>query len=222
MYQQQYRFELTGLSPLIMHWDNIEWADQIEVERTRIKDQEKAKFKAGDDRCPPETWKGYTYNDGKVVIMPSDNIAAMLKKAGARVTLDKKKSFKELTQAAILFDDIGFPFLVGTDLDTIAWSDIDGIGGEFPEQCEQAKALGFQLFAKRAAVGRAKHVRVRPKFDVWSVKGSFTVVEEALTVEKLTEIFGIGGRLIGLGDWRPGSQSSPGPYGRFACELVAM
>ena len=30
---QKYQLTLTGISPLLMHWDNIEWADLLEEQR---------------------------------------------------------------------------------------------------------------------------------------------------------------------------------------------
>ena len=58
------RIELTGKMPLIMHADNIEWADEMEAWRTNPAN--KAKSKAGDDRTPPWRWIGsLNYNDPK-------------------------------------------------------------------------------------------------------------------------------------------------------------
>jgi len=217
MYQQQYRFTLTGLGPAIMHWDNIEWTDIMEEQRSKIKSQDKKNFKAGDDRCPPHTWKGYTYNDGEHIAIPHDNLRSCLMKAGARVELQGKKTYKELTQCAILFDDLYIDFFV--DGKKIPWKPVEAISGTFAEQCATARSLGFRLFAKRAAVGQAKHIRVRPRFENWTAQGTFTVVDEQMKLEVLKKIWQIGGLYIGLLDWRPGSPKSPGPYGRFSVEV---
>lgn len=220
MYEKKYRFAIEGISPLIMHWDNIEWADQMSKERDRIKKDDGANFAAGDDRCPPQTWKGYTYHDGEVLVIPCDNLRATLMKAAVQVIFKKQKTFKELSQSGILFDDAFYPLTFGGK--TIAISAIKKIEGTFAEHAKAVKELGFELFVKRAGVNNKKHVRVRPLFRQWSLGGTFTVVDAQITLEALTNIWGIAGPRVGLCDWRPGSPKSPGPYGRYATELTVM
>jgi hypothetical protein len=219
MYEKKFGFYLKGLSPLIMHWDNIDWADQMEVERTAIKENDKKQFKAGDDRCPPHTWKGYTYNDGEHIAVPNDCLRSCLLKASARVTLSGKKTYKELSQCGVLFDDLFVKFL--NNGEQIPWQPVDKIAGVFAAQSQAVRDLGFALFVKRAAVDRKKHVRVRARFDAWSVEGSLTIIDEQIKDETLRRIWEIAGLYIGLCDWRPGSPKSPGPYGRFAATLKA-
>ena len=220
MFEQRYRFDLEGITPLLMHHDNIEWADQLKIKRDEIKRNDNANFSAGDDRCPPDTWKGYTYNDGDHIVMPMDNLRACLLKAGARVTLANKKTFKELTQCGILFEDFYATFL--NDGQQIKWAGVEKIKGNFAAQSKAAQELGFTLFVKRAAVGTAKHIRVRPRFSTWGVQGEFLVVDEQLTDEVLNSIWHVGGFNIGLCDWRPGSQKAPGPFGRYKAKLTKV
>ncbi len=219
MYEKRYEFTLTGLAPMIMHWDNIEWADQIKDERERIKEDDKANFKAGDDRCPAFTWKGYTYNDGTHICLPSDNIRSCLIKAAAKVTLSGKESYKKLVASGILLDEMYVDMFVNDK--QIPFKGVEAIDGTFKTNADAVKDLGFKLLVKRAAVGQAKHVRVRPLFENWTVKGTFLLVEEQITNKVLKNIWRIAGLNIGLCDWRPGSPKSPGPYGRFSTELVA-
>ncbi len=219
MYEKRYTFTLTGLAPLIMHWDNIEWADQIADERTRIKEDDKANFKAGDDRCPAFTWKGYTYNDLTHVCLPSDNIRSCLIKAAAKITLKNRETYKKLAASGILMDEMYFDLFVGGK--QIPFKGVDAIEGPFKTHLEAVKALGFKLLVKRASVGASKHVRVRPMFDNWVLQGSVVLVEEQITFKVLKEIWSIAGPRIGLCDWRPGASKSPGPYGRFKTELTA-
>lgn len=219
MYEKRYRFELTGLAPMIMHWDNIEWADQIDAERSRIKSDDKANFKAGDDRCPANTWTGYTYNDGKHIALPNDNLRTCIMRGAAKIELKGKETFKKLSQSGILFEEMFIDMFV--DGKQIPFEGVEAIKGTFKQHVDAAKALGFKLLVKRAAIGQAKHVRVRPIFDNWVLKGSFLVVDEQITDKVLKEIWRIAGLQIGLCDWRPGAPRSPGPYGRFSTELTA-
>ncbi len=217
---RKYRYECTGISPLIMHWDNIEWADAMAVERTAIKEKDKKSFSAGDDRCPAHTWKGCVYDDGANVALPTDNLRSCLMRAAAQIELKGKKTYKELSQAAILFDDEFAAMLVAGK--ALSHQQIDDVRGTFSEQAAAVKALGFRLYAKRAAIGQAKHVRVRPRFDLWSFSGTFTVADEQVTKDILDKIWNIAGLYKGIGDWRPGARQSPGPYGRFTTKIVLL
>ena len=61
-------------------------------------------------------------------------------------------------------------------------------------------------------------LRTRAKFDCpWSVVGVADVDEELVDKAQLTAWLALGGRRIGLGDWRP---EKSGFYGRFDVEDV--
>jgi len=219
MYQKEYRFELQAVTPLIMHRDDIFWADYLKEERTRIKAHEKAKFIAGDDRCPVDTWKGYCYHDGERLALPHDVLHAMMIKAGTRVILKNQKTYKQLVASSMLFNEMYIEFF--NNGKPVLWKDIEGIKGTFSQQAKGAVALGFQLLAKRASVGQSKHVRVRPKFDHWTMRGMFLLLDEQLE-EVIHEIWNQAGMYVGGCDWRPGSPKSPGPYGKFAATITAV
>ncbi|MEK6675593.1 MAG: hypothetical protein AABZ47_08065 [Planctomycetota bacterium] len=207
---------LTGISPLLMHADEVQWSDQMSAERSAIKQKDKTAFSAGDDRCPPHTWKGYLYQCGGFVSVPTDNLRKALTRAGARIELKGKQTFKSMAAAGIIFEDFGWPMDAAIDM-----AAIEKISGKFSNQAEAAKKLGIDLFVKRAAIGQSKHVRVRPRFNMWSAQGSVLVVEECLTEDILNRMWQIAGTLIGIGDWRPDC-GAPGAYGRFAVKLERM
>jgi len=216
---RKYEFQCKGDSSLLMHADNIEWSDAIAKERSAIKESDKKAFAAGDDRCPTHTWKGYVYTDlgESQVVMPTDNLRSCLMRAAAQVELKGKKTYKELSQGAIIFDDEFAAMLVAGK--PLPFKSIKDIHGSFAEQAEAVRALGFRLFVKRAVIGQAKHVRVRPRFDDWSVSGTFTVIDDQVSTEIIKKIWGIAGMYKGIGDWRPGARQSPGPYGRFTTTI---
>ena len=81
--------------------------------------------------------------------------------------------------------------------------------------------LGFDLMVKRAKIGMAKHIRVRPIFRAWSASGELCVIDEQITQEVLQNILNCAGSYKGLGDWRPGSKT-PGSYGTFDAEVVRI
>lgn len=208
-------FELTGLMPLLMHWDNIEGGDQLK--EWRQDPANKNQSVPGDDRSPPWTWQTYLYTDGEFVTMPQDNIMGTLMYGGTQVILKKQKTFKELSQSAILIDTEHCEFRHGDKqlpmADVLAMRD-----KPFAKQAETCQKLGFRLFCKRAKIGNSKHIRVRPRFDAWTVRGSLEVSSADLPFDKLEAIFGYAGR-AGLGDWRPNSPKRPGPYGMFKAAL---
>lgn len=209
-------FELTGIMPLLMHWDNIEGGD--ELKEWRQNPRNKNQSVPGDDRSPAWTWHTYLYTDGEHVTIPQDNIMATLMYGGAQVILKKQKTFKELSQSAILIstEHCHFEFSDGKRLpmsEVAAMRDMP-----FKDQLERCKQLGFRLFFKRAKVGNSKHVRVRPRFDAWKVKGELQVMSEDLPFATLETIFNYAGH-AGIGDWRPNSPKRPGPYGQYVPKL---
>ena len=215
---KKYQVALTGVTPLIMHADNIDWQDKIN--KWRKAPMNKSLSVAGDDRSPAFTWIGYLYRslDKSRIVMPSDNVLTCLREGGTKVRIGTgRKSFKVLTQSSIIFSDFELKFTVrGKEvfLNTIsALSSQQEL--DFQKYKDAADALGFELFVKRAKVGESKHVRVRPMFQNWGVDFTIQVTNAALTQEALEEIFYQAGMNSGLCDWRPSSKKSPGPYGRF-------
>lgn len=212
-------FELTGIMPLLMHWDNIEGGDELKEWRQSPKNKNQSV--PGDDRSPGWTWHTYLYNDGEHVTIPQDNIMATLMYGGAQVILKKQKTFKELSQSAILIDTEHclFEFSNGKRLPMSTVAKMRDM--TFAEQAAKCKELGFRLFIKRAKIGNSKHVRVRPRFDQWKVSGSLTVTSEDLPFTTLETIFNYAGR-AGIGDWRPNSPKRPGPYGQYEAKLKLL
>ncbi len=204
-----YRFTLTGFMPLLMHADNIEGSD--ELQEWRRNPANKGMSVAGDDRSPAWTWQTYCYHDGDHIVMPSENVMVALRQAGAQIILKKQKTFKEITQSGLLISTEACEFR--NNGEQIKWSDIVAMREmTFAQQSANAKKLGFTLFAKRARVGNAKHIRVRPKFSKWSVSGEVMVLKPEINDENLTQLFDLAGK-AGLCDWRP-SGKTPGPWGQ--------
>jgi hypothetical protein len=215
---KKYEVTLTGATPLLMHRDNI-----LSGERVKAWSKDPANKKlsaAGDDRTPAWTWIGYCYFDSNVVVMDADNLMAMLRDAGKKCPAARGKgSLKAATQSGIIVDQIGWPIEVKGGA-TIPMASITALQDEndFAKHESLAKSLGFELFVKRAKIGQAKHVRVRPKFDTWSCSGTITVLDESLTTAILQTLFDQAGRYVGIGDWRPGSPAS-GRFGMFTATI---
>lgn len=216
-----YKVVLEGLTPLLMHWDNIEWADQMEEWKSDPRNKKRSK--AGDDRSPAFRWIGSVYHDGESVCIAADNISRCLMEGGAMVPVPggrSGKTFKAQTQSGMKVDEMFVPLIVnGTK--SIPWEPIQALMNEhsFAAHMAAVKTLGFRLFIKRARIGASKHVRVRPRFDQWKVQTQISVWDDQLTETVLTDIFTFSGTYKGLCDWRPGSKT-PGSYGMF--RLVSL
>jgi hypothetical protein len=87
----------------------------------------------------------------------------------------------------------------------------------FTAHREAVAGMGFALFTKRAKIGQSKHIRVRPRFESWSVSGQLVVTDEQITDDVMVSIFKAAGQYKGLCDWRPGSKT-PGTFGMFTAE----
>lgn len=218
MMSKNYAVRLTGQTPMLLHHDNLSWAETM---KAWGKDPANRKNSvAGDDRSPAHRWIGCLYTDNGKLVVPADNLMTVLREGGKRCPTGKgQQTFKSQSQSGIVVNEASWPILV--DDKEIPWSGIEPLIDEpdFARHEEVVKGLGFFLFVKRARIGAAKHVRVRPRFDRWAVQGTVTVLDEMITTDVLENILVFAGTYAGLGDWRPSSPKSPGPYGKFTAEI---
>ena len=219
---RQAQIELTSRMPILLHADNIEFADTMEEWKTDPAN--KAMSKPGDDRTPPWRWIGcLNYDDpdnGKVTI-PSEYVMRSMMDGAAQVLTGKgMKTFKSQSQSGIISTDFHWKFFNGGK--PVLMKDIRKLEKlrTFKEHSDGVKDLGFSLFVKRAKIGANKHIRVRPRFEEWTALGELTIIDDQITDKILGNILDISGRLKGLGDWRPSAPKSPGPFGTFAAKIV--
>lgn len=214
---KKYKVTLTGQTPLLMHKDNITWCER--VKRWQKDPNNKKDSVAGDDRSPAWIWLGYAYHNKAAFVLDSDNLMSMLRDAGKKCpAANGRGSLKAATQSGIQVTELGWPVSVGGKV--VPWEPFAALADEsdFDKHAETAEKYGIELFVKRAKIGAAKHVRVRPKFENWSAAGEILVLDSSLTLPVLRSLFDQGGRLVGLCDWRPGAPAS-GRYGMFAAEI---
>jgi hypothetical protein len=216
---REYRVKICGTTPLLHHADNVEWSDAMEAWRNNPKN--KARTKAGDDRTPGFMWIGRLYHDKKVVCIPADNIMVAYRGAGARVPVPggrSGKTFKQQTQSGMSINELFVPLFSGKK--NIPVSKILSLSSEesFPEHLKAVKSLGFCLDVRRAKIGRAKHIRVRPRFDSWNAVFTLSVWDKQITDEIVVTLSTFAGSHEGICDWRP-SSPTPGPWGRFEAKV---
>jgi len=221
---KRYTVNLTGETPLLMHQDNLAWED-VMVQWRKDPANKKASV-AGDDRSPAFRWIGNLYIDNGMVVVPADNLMTLLREGGNLCPtgggMGKKKSYKAATQSGIVVDQAAWPLLNRGK--TIAYKDIIALKNnkEFGEHVQAVADMGFELFVKRARIGQAKHVRVRPRFDSWACSGTLTVLDDSITLDVLRDILTFAGTYCGMCDWRPSSPKSPGPWGKFNAKVEVM
>jgi len=208
-------FTLKGITPFLMHADDVEAADMLKD--WRKSPGNKNQSTAGDDRSPAWTWQTYWYLDDKGnLTIPSDNLMRCLCKAGSKIILKKQTSFKELTQTGLCLPSDTLDFRnAGAPVPVAEF--VEHRDEKFADQKKRVQKAGFDLLVKRAAVGQSKHVRVRPMFRSWSASGTIQVTAQEFDAEKLQELFDLAGT-VGLGDWRPGGKT-PGRFGMFESEV---
>lgn len=217
---KQYQITLTGQSPLLMHNDNLAFTES-KIKAWQKLPENKQDSVAGDDRSPAWTWIGYLYHDNKYLGVNADNIMTMLREGGAKVINKGKETYKKQTQSGLMLDQQQFDLYIGGK--RISYADIAPLilDNDFSKHIETAELLGFELNVKRAKIGKTRHVRVRPMFRDWELRGSLTVLDEdmfGLTQPILQTILNQSGALCGLCDWRPSSPSS-GTFGRFTATV---
>ena len=146
--------QLNGLTPLLMHADNIDWAD--EMERWKNDPKNKALSKAGDDRTPVWRWMGcLNYDDPQngVITIPSEYIMRAVMGGAADVPTGRgKKTFKAQSQSGMMCSEFHWPLLVNGK--PIRMADIQALRS-FPTFREQAEGAGdAEAVPTRATLAR--------------------------------------------------------------------
>ena len=90
---KQYKVTLNGLTPLLMHNDNLSFSEKLTQWRKAPENKELSRV--ADDRSPAWTWIGYLYHDGKNIGINSDNIMTMLREGGSKVINRGKETYKK-------------------------------------------------------------------------------------------------------------------------------
>ena len=215
----RYTVTLTGKTPLLLHSDNIEWADAMDAWKNDPKNR--AESKAGDDRSPAFRWIGCLYHNGRFLVVPQENIMRSIMEGGAMVPVPGGrggKTFKSQTQSGIALFGESWLLTVGGKAIDVGPINAMKAESDFAAHKEFAKERGFELFIKRAKIGQSKHIRVRPMFRTWELSGELDVRDKQITKDILGEILEYSGINKGLGDWRPGGKT-PGPYGTFTATV---
>jgi hypothetical protein len=202
-------FRLSGLTPMLMHCGQT--ADPLNQFARAMKRVSAKRGKTDDDLgelSNLEWWAGLyldtppeidgttvTPAPGTKIIVPAHVLDSCIRE-GAR----KAKMGKQASAGAIVEGDGKFTHDGPDDLATLS-----------------AKP---RFTARHAVkVGTAKVMRTRPVFPVWSIEFSVAIDPSVLEVSQVLDALVNAGRLVGIGDWRPGAPRG-GSFGRFVAEAL--
>ena len=193
-------FALTGVSPILMHNGaaGIDTRSALSREIAALAAKKGGNRTDVDDRrlreleCRRSLYLGA---DGKPTL-PEAALRGMIEAAARKLKQGPQ------VREGLLIEGVSFGY------------DVKRYGETLDELAQTAQ------FTVPVVVNGKRIARTRVRFDCpWSVVGVADVDEELVDREKLTAWLALGGRRIGLGDWRPEKQG--GVFGRFDVEEVA-
>lgn len=187
---------LTGATALLMHSDKLaNPLDPATIElKTMTSDRQLKKTVEGQLAIVRYQWLNsfYLNSEGKVVL-PMMNVRKMIIEAARRRKLGKD------VERAVSFIDMEFPL-------------------NFPDKNAPVEDLwengtGKYVDSRSVVVGRAKVYAYRPKFDEWTCDITMVVDTSLIDIDTLLDIIEVGGRYVGICDFRP-------LFGKFTSEVL--
>ena len=206
---QEIQFRVTGITPILTH--NGQTADPLNQFARAMKKCSGKRNKTDEDleeMSRLEWWAGLyidnpptidgasvTPADGSKLIIPAHLLDSCIRE-GAR----KSKMGKQASAGCIVNGDGSFHH--------------DG-----PKDLMALSNATRHYHRAAVKVGQAKVMRTRPVFPVWSVEFSASIDNTVIEAETVLQALENAGKLVGIGDWRPGAPRG-GSFGRFEAEII--
>jgi hypothetical protein len=203
------KFSITGLSDMLMHCGQT--ADPFNKFSKALKKLSSKRNKTDDDLMGLsnlEWWAGL-YTDkpieikddstckalsGTKLILPAHVLDSCVREGSRKIKLGKQASAGAIVEGDGAFYPVGV-------------SDLNKIFAD--EQSHYRVAV---------KVGTAKVIRNRPRFKAgWSAEFSVLIDDSVIEIEQILQALENAGKLVGIGDWRPGAPRG-GSFGRFVVE----
>ena len=193
----RYRISLRGLSPIICHngASGLDSRSAANIEKAQI-----AK-KRGSNRTEADDAR----------LRELECLTSLYLDEGGAPTLPAA-AFRSNIEAAARKLRQGPQVREGLIVEEVEAFDYDRSLGTTPEQL--AKSCQFTTGVR---VGQARLLRTRARFDRWAATILVDVDPELVDQEQLLVWLDIGGRRLGVGDWRP---EKSGQFGRFEVEAI--
>jgi hypothetical protein len=202
-------FRITGLTPLLMHCGQT--ADPLNQFARAMKRCSAKRGKTDDDMAELsylEWWAGLYLSAA-----PKIEATEVIPAAGTKIVIPAHvldSCIREGARKAKMGKQASAGCIVESD------------GTLHHEGPHDLVALSHDpRFTARHAVkvGTSKVMRTRPTFPVWSVTFSCEIDPTVLEVSQVLDALVNAGRLVGIGDWRPGAPRG-GSFGRFVAEAI--
>lgn len=195
----RYRIRIEGISPIIMHcgWRGLDNRSQVSLDISEItKKRGTNRTEADDIRLEELTcYRSFWLDDDGNVTVPSRVLKKNLENAA--------KKFKE-----------GPAVRGGLIVDRVELFEYDKSLGNNIEELSKNKGVQFTV---PVVVNRSRVMNTRARFKKWAVEFVLEVDDTLVNEERLVRWLDIGGRQIGIGDWRP---EKSGEYGRYKAVSV--
>ena len=175
-----------GLTPLIMH--SCQCVNPLHPITKELKKYTSKTRKTDEDveKIGDLEWEGGLYwKEGLGLYIPAENIEATIRN-GAKAN-KKGKEIEKFVSVETMYSPLSY--------------------GEKLSKEELKKDLQYRD-VRMMVVGRARIVRTRPRFDMWSVTFDLLVDEEKIDIDILVNAMDFAGQYVGLCDSRP-------KYGKF-------
>lgn len=188
---KQRTYTLKGVSPLLMH--NEQLADPLNFWSRQIAEVSKKRKKTEDDHLElsrREFMGGLYWTKDLGVHVPERCLEALLRDAAK-----KEKRGRDVTSGMIVTEPAKLVFAGPKDPEKL-WAD------------------GNYVLRATVGVSDKRIVRSRPIFRDWSLSFVVDYDETVLQASDLDRFAEVGGRLVGLLDWRP-------KHGRYLVQVAA-
>lgn len=203
------KFVITGITPILMH--SGQTADPLNQFARAMKKLSSKRSKTDEDLAELsqlEWWAGLYLSDQPTIdgskVTPADKcrvvIPAHVLDSCVREGARKNKLGKQASAGCIVDSDGTFLY--------------DG-----PENLIELSQDPRFTARHAVKVGTSKVMRTRPTFPTWSVHFAMEIDPSVLEVDQVLEALRAGGKLVGIGDWRPGAPHG-GSFGRFTAEAA--
>ena len=196
----RYEVRLTGTSGLICHNGaaGLDTRSAANIEKRQIAAKRGSnRTQADDERLAAlECFTSLYFDSDGRPTFPESAIRAMIE-AAAR----KTKMGPAVREGLVVERVTAFTY------------DVDGMGATAEELMVSAQ------FTVPVVVQRSRVLRTRAKFDDWSIAAVLECDDALVEQSLLEEWLDLGGRRIGLGDWRP---QKSGHYGRFTATVTPL
>ena len=196
----RYRITLEGLAPIIHHCgtSGLDTRSPAALEMAEIARKKASNRTEADDirlrqlECQRSLWLDECGNP----TVPASAVRAVIE-GGAR----KLRQGPQVREGLVVESIDEFRF------------DTEKYGTTLAEWCETTQ------FVAPVVVRRNRILRTRAKFNEWALTFTVEVDPELIDQDQLLNWLDIGGRRLGLGDWRP---QTSGTHGRFEVKSCAV